>query len=477
MQRVERYILTKNKCKKDYLTLVDLCHKTKNLYNYANYILRQCTTNKLENIKEFNDLIITKQKTIKSKKTGKIKTFTQNFISEYALSKRLSTLKQIDYTSIKAQVAQQTIALLFKNYKSFYKASIDFAKNPSKYKKHPQLPKYKDKNGLCVAIFTNQCATINKNGNLQLSKDIILKNVKTSLTKKNFQQVRIIPKLDQFIIEIVYNKQIGDYTQQAILKNKKNHSAAIDIGVDNLATITSDNEDSKPLIVNGRALKSINQQYNKLIAKINSEYSLHDIHTGKKLKILNSKRNQKINDFMHKASRRIVDWCILNNIGTLYIGHNNNWKQNCNLGKKTNQKFVQIPFNNFIQKVMYKCKDIGISVEIIKEAYTSKCSALDNESIEFHALYLGKRIKRGLFMSKAQKLLNADVNGSLNILRLGTKQKIKVSNKIFNPIKLKNVNEIYDVAYFNWQPIDRGYVQQPYSLNTIKDFNKLKQFN
>lgn len=146
--------------------------------------------------------------------------------------------------------------------------------------------------------------------------------------------------MDYFKIEIVYEKIEGEYTKQAKLINKKTNNAAIDIGVDNLATVTSDNKDSIPLIVNGRSLKSVNQFYNKTLARLNETYSKHGIHTGKKLRTLNRKREFIINDFMHKASRRIVDYCILNNIGKLFIGHNSGWKQKCGIPRQNNQNFV-----------------------------------------------------------------------------------------------------------------------------------------
>lgn len=461
MLRVETYILRKTKNKKEYLALVDICRKSKNLYNYVNYILRQCQSNKLENIPDFFDLIKSEKKIIKSKKSNEEKEYIQNYISEFDLSKRLCQLKQFDYVNLKAQVSQQTIALLFKNYKSFYKSVSDYFKNPSKYKGKPKLPKYKDKNGLNIVIFTNQCSTIDKNGYLKLSKELILKSVRTTILKKNFKQIRIIPKLDYFQIEIIYEKNEGDYVKQAKDKNKKTNIAAIDLGVDNIATITSDDSNINPIIINGRAVKSINHYYNKTLAKINTEYSKHNVHTGKKLRKLNSKRYFKINDYFHKASRRIVDFCINNNIGTLYIGLNKGWKQECNMNKQNNQNFVQIPFNNLIQKIQYKCEEVCINVIYVNEAYTSKCSFLDNESLEKHDLYLGKRTKRGLFESNDKRKLNADINGSLNILRKSSNKQINFSNKIFNPIKIKNINAICDVVYFKQQPTNTGCVFQP----------------
>ena len=462
---------------KEYRALVDICHNSKNLYNYVNYILRQCQSSKLENISEFVDLVKTTKKTILSKKDNSKTEYVNNFISEFDLSKRLSQLNQSDYRSLKSQVSQQTIKLIYKNYKSFFKSISDYYKNPSKYKGKPKLPKYKDKNGLSITVFTNQCSTIDNNGFLKLSNDLTLSTVRTSIKKKYFNQVRIIPKLDYFKIEIVYDKQEGEYTRQAKIKNKKTNNAAIDIGVDNLATITTDNRESIPLIINGRSLKSINQYYNKQLGKLNQVYSKNKIHTGRKLRKLNSKREFIINDYMHKASRRIVDYCILNNIRNLYIGLSKGWKQECNLSKTSNQNFVQIPFDKLIRKIQYKCEEIGINVIIVNESYTSKCSFLDNELIEKHEKYVGNRVKRGLFKSNNGKMLNADVNGSLNILRKSI-DNFDISNRIFNPIRIKNLNELSDVAYFKWQPADIGCVFQPNSssqnnkilVNIIKDF-------
>jgi len=174
---------------------------------------------------------------------------------------------------------------------------------------------------------------------------------------------------------------------------------------------------------------------------------------------LTQKRNRMVKDYMHKASRRIVDWCILNDIKTLYIGHNNGWKQNSDMSKQNNQNFVSIPFDTLINMLKYKLEEIDVKVEIVEEAYTSKCSALDREDVGKHDEYCGKRVKRGLFRSKDGRTVNADVNGSYNILRIGSVNDVFPSNP-FNPIKTKNINELGDVCYFRWnpRPTDRGYV-------------------
>ena len=128
--------------------------------------------------------------------------------------------------------------------------------------------------------------------------------------------------------------------------------------------------------------------------------------------------------------------------------------------------------------LMYKCEEVEIEVERHEEAYTSKCSALDNEEVCKHEVYLGKRAKRGLFKTKEGKLLNADVNGSYNILRLGKNEDVIIKNA-FNPVKLREMNELCDIAYFKWQSADRGQVFQPDSsiISTVKDVNENYKFS
>ena len=169
----------------------------------------------------------------------------------------------------------------------------------------------------------------------------------------------------------------------------------------------------------------------------------------------------KISDYTHKVSRRIVDYCILNNVKTVYVGHNVGWKSKSNIGKINNQTFVQIPFNQFISKLQYKLNEVGIQMELVNEAYTSMCSSLDTEDICKHETYIGKRITRGLFKCKIGQLINADVNGSLNILRQGLKHNFEISKNVFNPIRLCNINEINNIS-IKQKSVDRGCVFQPY---------------
>lgn len=448
MDRVLTYILTKDKSKEDFRLLSELCHNSKNLYNHVNYIVRQAFVQKPENIEEYRDLI-----------------HDERFISEYSLSGRLAKQKQVDYVSLKAQCSQQVISQVYQDWKSFFKSIKSYKTDKSKFRGCPRLPKYKDKNGMNILIYTNQCCSFDKNTReLRLGKKIRIATAVLLEYIDNFKQVRIVPKNGYFQIEIVYNKKVGS---QNVTNTKKN-SVGIDLGVDNLATITSDKPGVKPIIVNGRCVKSINQYYNKKLGELKSEYSKHGRKSGEKSLKLSRKRKFKIDDYFHKMSRQIVNWCVDNDVGKVFIGHNSGWKQHANIGKVNNQNFVQIPFDRFIQMLKYKMAEAGIRLEIVNEAYTSKCSAIDNEPIEKHDEYLGRRVKRGLFKTKTGKLVNADVNGSLNILRLGLKYDFEVDFSNLNP---RLINEVRDAS--TRKPADRGSVLDPLNENINKERVKI----
>lgn len=190
---------------------------------------------------------------------------------------------------------------------------------------------------------------------------------------------------------------------------------SIDLGINNLATCTN-NIGKQPFVINGRIIKSINQFYHKKKAHLQSILPKNK-KTSKRINHFTFRRNNKISDYFHKTSRFIVDFCKNQEIGTMVIGKNKNWKQEVNLGPITNQKFVQIPFEMLVHQLKYKAEEVGIAVITSEESYTSKCSFLDLEEIKKHEQYSGKRVTRGLFRSSDKTLINADVNGSYNILR------------------------------------------------------------
>lgn len=368
----ERHIIKKNDCR--FEDLQNICKLSKNLYNVALYKIRQ---------QFFED--------------GK-------FLTSFSLDGILRKNQDIDYNALPQKVSQQTLKMVEQNFKSFF--GLLKLKAKGKYDEKVRLPKYLNKDGYFVTTYTNQAISKKalKEGFIQFSKT----NIRIKTDVKDVQQVRIVPKGNHIVVEVLYVVKEKD------LKDDNGRYCSIDLGVGNLATIGSNV--LKPIIINGKPLKSVNQYYNKQLAKLKSELK-NENKTSRRIKSLTEKRNNKVNDYLHKASRLIVNYLVSNNISTLVIGKNKEWKQNANIGKRNNQNFIQIPHTRFIDLITYKCKLEGITVIVKEENYTSKCSFMDNEPIKKHSNYLGKRIKRGLFQTKEKRLINADVNGSLNILR------------------------------------------------------------
>ena len=243
-------------------------------------------------------------------------------------------------------------------------------------------------------------------------------------------------------MEIIYNKEITDSSLD------KTSAIGIDLGLNNLMAITS-NIGNVSNLVNGRPLKSINQYYNKKKAHLVSLLEKGKLKSSKRLRRLEMKRTCKIKDYLHKTSRRIIELMEQNNIGTCFIGHNKEWKQEINIGSRNNQNFVSIPYSLLINMLRYKIEEKGGVLVELNEAYTSKCSFLDNEEICKHEEYKGKRVKRGLFLSSEGKALNADINGSLNILKRGIGFSFKVENEIFRPTKIDIQKKLLNFACQN----------------------------
>ena len=441
MQRTMSYILKRSKSKRDFDLLMDMCHKSKNLYNYTNYIVRQAFTEHPENIPEFEDILTNKR-----------------FVSEFGLSGKLSRSKQTDYTALKAQCSQQVIKQVFKEWKGFFKAVKSYKADKSKFEAAPRIPKYKSKNGFNVLTFPNQSCSFDKRSRtLKLAKDFVLDFVVMPDYIRDFDQVRIVPRSGYIRVEVVYEKEETEEIKEAKEKNTKKYSAGIDLGVGNLAAVTSDRAGVSPLIVNGGCMKSVNQFYNMELAKLKSTYSRHGVKSGRKSRLLGLKRKCKIDDYFHKMSRHLVGWCVEHDIGRVFVGHNEGWKTECNMGKVSNQNFVQIPFNDFIRLLKYKLEEAGIELVEVQESHTSKCSALDGEAIQHHDKYVGTRAKRGLFKTASRRRINADVNGSLNILRRGLGHDFAIGREVFNPIRVKEVRD----AAASLRPADRGRVVRP----------------
>ena len=374
MVLVEKHII---KHKHKYYNEADnLCWLSKNLYNSTLYSVRQYY---FENKK---------------------------FLKYQVVNKMYVDTNNPDYRALPAKVAKHTQMLVEKNFKSFF--GLLKSKEKGKYNKPVKIPKYLNKKtGRQVVHYEKGAISFKKQGYIKLSKTEI--EIKSNLTKDKVQFVRIVPKNNYIVIEIGYNIQ-----EKELQLN--NNVLAIDIGVNNIASCVTNTGDK--FLINGKQLKYINYNYNKRIADIQSKLKLtHNKNKSRYKNQITNKRNNRINDYLHKITTYIVNQAVSKNITTIVIGYNKEWKQDTNMGKVNNQNFVNIPFYTFISMLEYKSKLKGIDFKTITEEYTSKCSFIDEEEIGKHKEYAGKRINRNFFRSKKGIIINADINGAYNILK------------------------------------------------------------
>ena len=371
---VERHIIKQSH--QHWLSIDRLSFLSKNLYNAANYICRQYFF-----------------------ATGK----------KYSLTDLYHLIKNsVDYSALPTKVSKQIIKRLVSTWKSYFEAYKEWQQHPAQFLGKPRIPRYKDKiKGRNVVIYYHESVykAELKKGVCHLS----MSEIKIPTKVDNVVEVRLVPRATCYVVEIVYYKQEQEPSSSPYV-------AGIDLGLTNLVALTSNQPGFRPILINGRPLKSVNQFYNKTKAQLQDQLN-EERKTTKRIQSLTAYRNRYVDNYLHNTSRRVVNLLQESEIGILVIGKNENWKQNLNIGKRNNQSFTQIPHARLIDQIAYKCQLAGILVVVTEESYTSKTSALDLETPRKHNTYLGKRVKRGLFESQSGIKVNADVNGSLQITR------------------------------------------------------------
>jgi putative transposase len=385
MQLAERHIIKSTEHR--FVEIDGLAFKSKNLYNAANYVIRQSFV------------------------------YGWGYINYNEINRLMKSHQT--YKDLPAKVSQQILMILDKNWQAFFAAVKAYKIEPMRFTGRPKLPKYKNKvKGRNILVYTIQAISSKqlKKGIIKLSGTNIL--IKTKLKPSQLCQVRLVPKCDSYVIEVIY-----DQPESTIDENQKESVASIDLGLNNLVALTSNQPGFIPLLINGRPLKSINQFYNKRKARLQSQLK-GNRQTSSRIQRLTRCRHQKVDNYLHHASRQIVNLLGSRKIGTLVIGKNVQWKNEIDLGKKTNQNFVSIPHARLIEMLKYKAKLMGIKVIEQEESYTSKSNFLNLDPIPvygnidaFDVTFSGQRIKRGLYKTSGGQLINADVNGSYNILR------------------------------------------------------------
>jgi putative transposase len=356
---------------------------SKNLYNAANYVVRQSFIH--EGV----------------------------YLNYHEMHRRIKDHEA--YQALPAKVAQWALRLLDKNGESFFAAMEAWRKDPSQFLGRPKLPGYKDKQrGRNVLVYTIQALSAPALRDGLIAPSMLAITVKT--TQQEVQQVRIIPRKGFYVVEVIYEREPQPAAVDLALH------AGVDIGLNNLATVTSDKAGFVPRLVNGRPVKSINQFYNKRRAEL--QRTLGEAHASQRLERVTTKRTRRIDHYLHTASRRIIDLLVVEGIGTLCIGTNPNWKQRTRMGRRTNQNFVSVPHARFIEMLTYKAQLVGIQVILTEESYTSKASFLDADPLPVYgapeaekAAFSGRRVKRGLYRAADGAPINADVNGAYNIIR------------------------------------------------------------
>ena len=375
MHIVEKYIIDTNHSL--FKEAKSLCFLSNNLFNYANYIISQ-------------ELF----------KTGE-------YLNYNAIQKQCQGTP--DYTALPAKVSQQVLWRLHESGQAFFETNKEYKQHPDKFKSAPRIPKYKHKTlGRNVITYTSQAVSKSalKKGLIHLSQTQIV----LATDVKEVCQVRIVTGIYRYKIEIVYFKPVS------LERRVTGTIAGIDISLNNLGTLTENQPGCKPLIINGKPLKSINVYYHKNKASLQFK-GQPEIKISYRLRRLTHKRNCKIDNYLQRVSRSIINHRAANSIETLVIGKNDGGQTGRNLGKKTKQNMVSIPHAKFIGMLTYKAQLVGINVVLVTEEYTSKCCFLDNEPLCKQDSYQSRGIKSGLFRDRNGTLINADVNGSLDIIR------------------------------------------------------------
>ena len=383
---------TKHLSKEDYKSIKELCHIAKNLTNEAIYNVRQ--------------YYFTEDKFLKYEKN-------------YTLLKSSPNYKELN-----SNIAQQILKEVDGSFKSFF-GLIKLAKQGKYSFKDCKLPHYLPKDGYTTLVIGFVRLNGNKlilpfSNNFKKTHKVVEITIPPVLLDKKVKEIRILPKANARYFEIQYI-----YETECIQRNLNTQNAlALDLGVNNLVTAVSST--GKSFIVDGRKLKSINQWFNKENARLQSIKDKQ--HFGKKptsrQKAIARDCNNKVNDYMNKAARMIIDYCINNDIGTLIAGYNVTFQRNSHIGKQNNQNFVNIPYGRLRDKLAYMCELNGITYVEQEESYTSKASFWDKDNIPVYNNdnpkeyeFSGNRVHRGLYETANGKTFNADINGALNIMR------------------------------------------------------------
>jgi putative transposase len=382
MQLVDRHVITRADPR--FAAIDRAAFASKNLYNAANYVVRQALIDE-------------------GVYTGYAEVFHR--IKDHEA-----------YRALPRKVSNDVLRHLHKNWRAFSQALAAWRANPSDFLGRPRLPDYKDKqHGRNLLVHDIQALSAPALRHRLIVPSMLGVTVRTRQEYQHVQQARIVPRRSFYTVEVVYEQAPIPAAVNPALR------AGVDVGLNNLAVLASDKPGFVPRILNGRPVQSINQFCNKRRAELQSH--LGTVSTSRRLECITTKRTWRIDHYLRTASRRIIDLLVAEGIGTLCIGKNPLWKQDMNLGRRNNQNFVSVPHARFIQMLTYRAQLMGIQVILTEESYTSKASFLDADPLPVYGVqdtsptFSGWRVKRGLYRAADGRHINADVNGAYNIIR------------------------------------------------------------
>ncbi|MBR4760712.1 MAG: transposase [Lachnospiraceae bacterium] len=430
----ENHRIKRNKHRELFKKIDAYCYSAKNLSNSVQYLICQCYRihQKLKNgeipdpweqelIDNTNHAITAYNVGRDEKKRQKLIDAENGFVADaYFLSWYMKTwdvYRAMPY----ATCSQICIQEKCRQWKSFYQAKKEYHKNPDKFLGRPRKPGYLDPmNGRDSLVITSQNFSIDEDG--RISMPGFLKEIRIKAKHRPVRQIRIRTDKNSIRIMLMYEQETEPIKPDGSIMG-------IDLGVDNLVTASLSTAGA-PVIINGRPLKSINRYYNKrksIMQEVAKKSNRLDITN--RMEQLTEKRNNKVKDYLHKASRKVIEIAKRNGVSRIVIGNNRGWKQKVELGKRTNQTFVSIPYRMLIDMICYKAQLAGIKVSIVRESYTSGTSYLDGEYPEKFFYDATRRVKRGLFKSNKGTMINADVNAAYQIIKAGGYKDIPIKGR------------------------------------------------
>ena len=427
VKRVVKFNIKKNHV--DYNYIKQQLIESKEIYNYANFVIRQIFFKKSKNHKFSLDFVdeYPELKDLFTQYIEEDKQFTSLFNK---IIRKFAKLKEF---SVNTKIVHSIIRKLNSDWDSYW-ALFNLVKN-NQYDKSINIPKYKKQYNLVE--YGNQVLSKKKLKLGFIGSDKMKQGFKLSKKQKNLncKCFRIFYKNNNFICELIYEKEINDQTSST------GKAASIDLGLENLFTVAF-NYNKKGISFKGTKLKAINQYFNKEKAKLQSLLPKNK-YCSKRILHLFYKREEQLRNVIGYYSNRLMELLVNEGISTLVIGHNKGWKDKISIGKVNNQNFVSVPFSKIIDIIKYKAEDLGIKCIEQEESYTSKASFIDNDNIPIlhendnkKYTFSGKRISRNLYKTKDNKIIDADLNGALNIMK-------KANIEILTPLDYLKFNNIF----------------------------------